>query len=93
MKTEVYSKQVRNKVKLMHELEKDKKKTHYYSARMPQWAQHIGLSENGSYIKPPRLVRKATERPTITLKELQSSGAESRIKVQQSSMSRALHNI
>lgn len=37
--------------------------------------------------------KSATERPTITLKKLQSSGAESRIKVQQSSMSRALHNI
>lgn len=37
--------------------------------------------------------KSATERPTITLKKLQSSGDESRIKVQQSSMSRALHNI
>lgn len=60
---------------------------------MPQLAQHVGLSRNESDIKPPRLVREATERPTITLKELQSSGAESRKNVQQSSMSIALHNI
>ncbi|KAK6481842.1 Na(+)/H(+) exchange regulatory cofactor NHE-RF2-like [Huso huso] len=39
-----------------------------------------------------RLVREATERPTITLKELQSSVAGSGVMVHQSTISRALHN-
>ncbi|MBN3286977.1 TCB1 transposase, partial [Polyodon spathula] len=38
-----------------------------------------------------RLVREATERPTITLKELQSSVAGSGVMVHQSTISRALH--
>uniref|UniRef100_A0A803K466 Transposase Tc1-like domain-containing protein n=1 Tax=Xenopus tropicalis TaxID=8364 RepID=A0A803K466_XENTR len=39
-----------------------------------------------------RIVQEATERPTITLKELQSSVAETGVKVHQSTISRALHN-
>ena len=38
-------------------------------------------------------MREATERPIITLKELQSSVAETGVKVHQSTISRALHPI
>lgn len=72
MKTEVCSKQVRNKVKQMHELGKEK--NNFIVFGYPS-GHSVGLSGNISYIKPPRLVREATERPTITLKELQSSRA------------------
>lgn len=71
MKTEVCSKQVRDIVKQMHELGKE---IFFIVFGYPS-GHSIGLSGNISYIKPPRLVREATERPTITLKELQSSRA------------------
>ena len=108
MKTKEHSTEVRDKVIQMHRLGKGYKiiskcldipvstvgsiirkwKLHHTTQALPRKGRPSKLSAQTRR----RLVREATERPTITLKELQSSVAGSGVMVHQSTISRALHN-
>ncbi|MBN3277122.1 TCB1 transposase, partial [Polyodon spathula] len=107
MKTKEHSTKVRDKVIQMHALGKGYKiiskyldipvstvesiirkwKLHHTTEPLPRKGHPSKLSTQTRR----RLVR-ATERPTITLKELQSSMAGRGVMVHQSTISRALHN-
>ncbi|MBN3276205.1 TCB1 transposase, partial [Polyodon spathula] len=107
MKTKERSTEVRDEVIQMHRLGKGYKiiskcldipvstfgsiirkwKLHHTTQALPRKGRLSKLSAQTG-----RLVREATERPTITLKELQSSVAGSGVMVHQSTISRALHN-
>ena len=108
MKTKEHSTEVRDKVIQMHRLGKGYKiiskcldipvstvgsiirkwKLHHTTQALPRKGRPSKLSAQTRR----RLVREATERPTITLKELQSSVAGSGVMVHQSTISRGLHN-
>ncbi|MBN3278876.1 TCB1 transposase, partial [Polyodon spathula] len=107
MKIKEHSTEVRDKVIQMHRLGKGykiiskcldipvstvgsiirKRKLHHTTQALPRKGRPSKLSA-----QTRRLVREATERPTITLKELQSGVARSGLMVHQSTISRALHN-
>ncbi|MBN3279959.1 TCB1 transposase, partial [Polyodon spathula] len=108
MKTKEHSTEVRDKVIQMHRLGKGYKitskcmdipvstvgsiirkwKLHHTTQALPR----KGCTSKLSAQTRRRPVREATERPTITLKEQQSSMAGSGVMVHQSTISRALHN-
>ncbi|XP_068111955.1 uncharacterized protein [Hyperolius riggenbachi] len=107
-KTKEYSKEVRDLIVEMHKCGKGYKKISKcldiprvtVSSIIRKWKVHQTTDSLPRTGRPSKLsaetrsniVRKATERPTITLMELQSSLAETGVKVHRSTISRVLHN-
>lgn len=67
-----------------------KRRLHHTTRTPPRQGRPSNLNNPSKYNN--KIMREATARPTVTLKELQSTEAESGVKVNQTTISRALYS-